>query len=229
VRDIDEILDDLCGKRAELKELKSEGLRRSKIKSVLTQARRDQLAQDLEKQSAIVKAEIDAVVAELVRWPPHKSEHFTKLRQFFAKFDYSKSVFIMTKYPNDPPGPLDHHLQRVITHVCDAVKSFGYTPHLASDHDYHPELFRNIEVYMLGCSKAIAIVESKHTMELNPNVAMEWGWLRCTDRGVMYLVEKEFKLERADIGGLIKKAFNWDDPEPGIKAAVKAFLEGSAR
>ena len=77
---------------------------------------------------------------------------------------------------------------------------------------------------MMGCSKAIALVESKHTHELNPNVTMEWGWLRATDREVLFLVEKDFDLARADISGLIQDPFDWANPQPGIQKAVKGFL-----
>jgi hypothetical protein len=89
-------------------------------------------------------------------------EHFEKLTEFFGQYSYEKSVFIMTKYPNNPPSPLDVQLQNVIDSVTKHVTGFGYVPHLASNKRYHPELFRNVEVYMLACSKAIAIVEQAH-------------------------------------------------------------------
>jgi hypothetical protein len=66
---------------------------------------------------------------------------------------------------------------------------------------------------------------------VNPNTGnmvdydtMEWGWLRGTDREVLFLVEKDFNMARADIGGLIQDPFDWADPQPGIKKAVKTFL-----
>src|SRR5262249_54860617 len=148
-------------------------------------ALRDELTKIAQKFIDLKKQEIKAVVAELVRWPPHKSEHFEKLTEFFGLHQYEKSVFIMTKYPVKPTKTaLDTQLATVIETVSKAVTNAGYSPHLASDKPYHPELFRNIEVYMMGCSKAIAIVESKHTNELNPNVMMEWGWFRSSDRKV---------------------------------------------
>jgi len=222
MREIEEILKDICEKRAALKQMEDQ--RVSILNSTLNPALRDELTQPLQKYMAKAKEEVEAAVSELVRWPPHKIEHFARLKQFLEVYRYEKSVFIMTKYPGDPPTALDLQLKRVIDAVRDAVRACGYTPHLASDKKYHPELFRNIELYMLGSSKAIAIVESKHTVELNPNVTMEWGWFRCTDREVLFLVDKDFDLERADIGGLIKDRFDWNNPEPGIQAAVKGFL-----
>jgi hypothetical protein len=223
MREIEEILKDICEKRGALKQMEDQ--RMSIMNSMMNPALRDELTQPLQKYITIAKGEVDAAVSELIRWPPHKVEHFAKLKQFLAEYPYEKSVFIMTKYPGKPPTPLDLQLQKVIDTVHEAVTNCGYIPHLASDKKYQPELFRNIEVYMLGCSKAIAIVESKHTHELNPNVTMEWGWFRSTDRDVLFLVEKDFDKDRADIGGLIKDEFEWDAPEPGIKAAVEGFLK----
>lgn len=223
MREIEEVITDICSKRAEYKKLIEQ--RDSVLNSTQNLALRDELTRTMQKYIDTAKADVKAAVAELIRWPPHKSEHFEKLAQFFAQYSYEKSVFIMTKFPEKPPNSaLDVQLQKVIETVSEAVKNCGHIPHLASEKKYHPELFRNIEVYMLGCSKAIAIVESKHTNELNPNVTMEWGWLRSTDREVLYLVEKDFLKDRADISGLIKDDFDWNDPEPGIKAAVQTFL-----
>jgi hypothetical protein len=224
MREIEEVLDLICAKRAEHKKLIEQ--RDSLLNSTQNPALRDELSKTLQKYIDVARADVKTAVAELVRWPPHKSEHFEKLAQFFAQHAYENSVFIMTKYPEKPAKtPLDAQLTKVIETVSEAIKTSGYIPHLASDRKYHPELFRNIEVYMLGCSKAIAIVESKHTNELNPNVMMEWGWFRSTDRNVLYLVENDFDHKRADISGLIKDGFDWNDPEPGIKAAVEAFLK----
>jgi hypothetical protein len=223
MRELDDILDDISVKRAEHKKMVEQ--RESFSATTPNQAMRDELSKTVQKFIDQKKAEIRALVAELVRWPPHKSEHFAKLQDFFAHYSYEKSVFIMTKYPENPPQtPQDTQLQVLIDLVKDAVTARGYTPLLASDKRYHPEVFRNIEVYLLGCSKAIAIVESKHTDELNPNVTMEWGWLRSSDRHVCYLVEKDFNRDRADIKGLIEDKFDWSDPKPDVDRAVKAFL-----
>jgi hypothetical protein len=223
MREIEEVLEDICKKRAEISQMEDE--RVSKLNTTQNPALRDEVAQLYQKYIARKKEEVGATLSELIRWPPHKVEHFAKLKEFFAEYDYDKSVFIMTKYPAKPPTPLDVQLKKVIDIVHDAIADCGYIPHLATDRKYQPEIFRNIEVYMLGCSKAIAIVESQHTKELNPNVTMEWGWFRCTGREVLFLVEKNFDRKRADIEGLINDEFDWDDPEPGIKPAVKGFLK----
>jgi hypothetical protein len=78
---------------------------------------------------------------------------------------------------------------------------------------------------LLGCKRGIAIVEDKYLPELNPNVAMEWGWMRGMGRNVLYLVEKEFKRQRADWGGLIEAPFDWANPKLGIEKGVRDWLK----
>jgi hypothetical protein len=41
---------------------------------------------------------------------------------------------------------------------------------------------------------------------------------------VLYLVEKDFKQERADWQGMSKSDFDWNNPAPDVEAAVKKFL-----
>ena len=70
----------------------------------------------------------------------------------------------------------------------------------------------------------IAIVEDKYIPELNPNVAIEWGWMTGMGREVLYLREEGFDHERADWSGLINYTFEWKDPKKGIESAVTKFL-----
>jgi hypothetical protein len=56
----------------------------------------------------------------------------------------------------------------------------------------------------------VAIIENRYKQELNPNVALEWGWMRAMDKDVLFLLEKDFKQFRADILGFIPDTFSWD-------------------
>jgi hypothetical protein len=51
--------------------------------------------------------------------------------------------------------------------------------------------------------ESIARVEDRHRNELNPNVAMEWGWMRAMGKRVCFLRESGFKNFRADLGDLL--------------------------
>lgn len=188
-----------------------------------------------DERDQLLKSEIESrrqlllrVLQEVVEFPPQHLRHELLLPPFhnIAKFD--KSVFVMTKFPSpNNPATVDMQLDAVIQAVRDAVQSCGYVPRIAGDNQYHPILWDNVELYLLGCKRGIAIVEDKYLPELNPNVAMEWGWMRGMGRSVLYLVEKDFKKQRADWKGLIEHSFDWTNPGPDIKNAVEAWLKNS--
>jgi hypothetical protein len=171
------------------------------------------------------KCQIQRLLTEFVEFPPFHVRHAPLLADFAKQGDYDKSVFIMTKFP-DPknPGVTDPELKKVVDVVRAAVSAKGYVPRVANDYSFHPQLWDNVELHLLCCRQGIAIVEDKVLPELNPNVAMEWGWMRGIGRRVLYLVEKDFKKARADWSGLIESPFDWSDPAPGIDTAVKNFL-----
>jgi hypothetical protein len=142
-----------------------------------------------------------------------------------GKGSYDDFVFIMTKFP-DPKdtNPEGKQLQAVIQGVQGSVIARGYKPRIAWEKDYTRWLFGNVELFLFGCARGIAIVEDKYIPELNPNVAIEWGWMTGMGREVLYLREEGFDHERADWTGLTNYTFDWKDPQPGIDLAIGKFL-----
>ncbi len=199
------------------------------LNSTLNAAMKDERDQELKSDIERQRLRLVRVLQQVVEFPPQHLRHGQFLAQFHGLAAFDKSVFVMTKFP-DPknPAPADAQLQTVIQAVRDAVQSCGYVARIASDKRYHAILWDNVELYLLGCQRGIAIVEDKYLPELNPNVAMEWGWMRGMGRNVLYLVEKDFKKQRADWGGLIESKFDWANPVPDIMAAVGAWLKQSA-
>ena len=188
-------------------------------------AAKDETHQFIGKQLAQLESKKDEILKELVMFPPHKDKHFQRLVDFYTDGDFKESVFIMTKFPDiQNPQPIDYELIRVIDSVKAAIQAKGYKPRMANSKRFHPALWDNVELYLLGCMRGVAIVEDKYKKELNPNVAMEWGWMRGMDRDVLYLVENSFAGERADIVGLLKDNFDWANPEPGITNAINGWL-----
>ena len=191
----------------------------------LSRAFRDERDVALEHQALSVNEEQRRLLAELLRYPPFHDRHFSKLGKLQAGAgSFEKSVFIMTKFPGTAASPLDGQLKRVIASVRSAITICGYIPRMASDAVFHPMLWDNVEIYLLGCQRGIAILESRYMPELNPNVAMEWGWMRGMGREILPLVDKDFAYRRADWGGLLESVFDWDDPDAAIPGAVKAWL-----
>ncbi|MCD6057752.1 MAG: hypothetical protein K0Q89_1282 [Thermomicrobiales bacterium] len=196
------------------------------LNSPLNPAMKDERDQDFKSDIERQRLRLMKLLREVVEFPPHHMRHEQFLAQFHGVATFDKSVFVMTKFP-DPkkPAPVDAQLVAVIQAVRDTVQNCGYVARIASDSQYHPILWDNVELYLLGCRRGIAIVEDKYLPELNPNVAMEWGWMRGMGRNVLYLVEKDFKKQRADWGGLIESQFDWANPGPDIKAGVQAWLK----
>lgn len=196
------------------------------LNSPLNAAMKDERDQEFKGDIERQRQRMMKVLKEVVEFPPQHLRHEALLAQFHGVATFEKSVFVMTKFP-DPkkPAAADAQLAAVIEAVCGAVKGCGYAPRIASDNQYHSILWDNVELYLLGCRRGIAIVEDKYLPELNPNVAMEWGWMRGMGRNVLYLVEKDFKKQRADWGGLIESQFDWANPGPDIKTAIETWLK----
>jgi len=186
--------------------------------------RADRIATDIAKR----RQERIGVLEDLVAFPPRHGQHAALIDQFWKVVPNAKSVFVMTKYPDGKDATKDAELQRVIDAVTSAVKECGFVPQLATMKKWHQNLWENIEVYMLACSRGIAIVESRFNEKLNPNVAMEWGWLRGMGRPVLYLVEDQVEIIPPDVIGLLKDRFDWSNPEPAIRKAVFVELTGAA-
>ena len=195
------------------------------LNSPLPQGLKDEQDVDLKRQIAEVGRKKIEVLTRFALFPPYHERHQKPLDAFYQVSPFEKSVFVMTKYP-DPKStaPLDTELGAVIRAVCDAVSRCRFVPRLAWEKDYHPGLWDNVELYLLGCHRGIAIVEDRYKPELNPNVAMEWGWMRGLGRSVLYLVEETFGQKRADWSGLIEHSFAWDNPAKDVPDAVHKWL-----
>lgn len=165
-----------------------------------------------------------------LRYPYYHEGHFAKLKPFHEEAPYEASVFIMTKYveKEDAEDEDGKRLASVIEIVAQSVRDQKLTPRLASEKTYHELLWQNVELYTLGSCRGIAIVEDRYRPELNPNVAMEWGWMRAMDKPVLFLMEKDFKHRRADWEGLMPESFSWDNPAETIPPIVEKYFKKTA-
>lgn len=167
---------------------------------------------------------IEGMLEELACFPGHHRSHFDRLEAFWADAPFERSVFVMTKYPDGADQTKDDALVRVIEAVKTAVLQAGYHPNLASDHAHQDLIWENAEVGLLGSARGVAIFERRHRDEVNPNVAMEHGWMLGMGRPVLCLREGNFGDLRANNQGRIVADFEWDDPEEAITAAIRNFL-----
>jgi len=188
--------------------------------------REDILRDDLEQTLMRTKRSIVKVMDEFNQFPPQHIRHSEILAGFHDSGEFNKSIFIMTKFPDGRDPEADSQLKRVIDAARQAIEDCAFVPRVAdTTNRFHTGVWDNVELHLLGCKKGLAILEDRYRRELNPNVAMEWGWMRALGRDVLYLREMAFSQERADISGLITAEFSWDIPEPGISEAVGKWLK----
>jgi hypothetical protein len=185
----------------------------------------------LEKQLYLNKQITENFFSRTLDFLPHNTAHLDLLEEFQKGGSFEESVFIMTKYPNSNRAKWtekDVQLDRVIEATKKSISDAQFRPRLASDWDYHKQVWPNIELYLLGCKRAVAIVEDEYIDELNPNVALEWGWMRALNRDVKYLVKEGFEKGRADTEGFLRAEFPWDNPEAKIEEEIRKWLKGPA-
>ena len=108
--------------------------------------------------------------------------------------------------------------------VKEEIDHQVYKPRIADKAIYKDWLWDNVQLHLLCCKYGIAILEDKYRTELNPNLALEWGWMLGMGREVIFLKEKDFAKGRADWNGRISHEFDWDNPEPGIREAIRNRL-----
>jgi len=198
--------------------------RKDYLNSDLNAADKAEKLERIDEQIKQLESDRMAALCDLVTFPPDFLPYKPSLAAFWKQTPAARSVFIMTKYPDGADPQLDQQLQTVIDTVVAAVTARGYHPHLAIAKKLHPNVWENVECHMLGCARGIAIVEDKFNPKLNPNVAMEWGWMRAMRRPVTYLVEKGVTVVPADVAGLIQSRFDWLDPQADIPQLVTQDL-----
>jgi hypothetical protein len=143
---------------------------------------------------------------------------------------YDKSVFVMMKFPD--PQTMNPTYCTLLTDIWEelvlVLSTYGLTARRADKKTYYDQLWENICVYMLGCRYGIAILEDRAAQELNPNVALEYGFMKANNAGVVLFRDVNFKHDRADLTGKLSKPFVIDEKgtlnKPTLTNAVQDWL-----
>jgi hypothetical protein len=141
--------------------------------------------------------------------------------------DYEKNVFLMTRFQpgNETLGQLDRLMR-------DTLASAGLVGHRADDRCYTADrsLWDNVCTYMQCCSRGIAVLEDIIVEEFNPNVALEYGFMRGLGKPVLLLKERRFH-PRADILGTLWEEFDILRLDQTVPTAIDRWLNdiGSKR
>jgi hypothetical protein len=135
--------------------------------------------------------------------------------------DYEHNVFIMTRFDgsNRLLKQLDQELRRTLClHGLNALRA---------DDKMYPmdrQLWKNVCIYMLCCKYGIAVLEDRVRDEFNPNVALEYGFMRALNKPALLLKDVGFRNLRADIIGTLNAEFDITDITATLTPAVEQWI-----
>ncbi|MBU0513953.1 MAG: hypothetical protein KJ621_04205, partial [Proteobacteria bacterium] len=144
------------------------------------------------------------------------------LEDFFTDNpDYQRNIFIMMRLDNNVK-----YLREIYDQLLDILRSVGLNGLRADDRNYLQDrnLWNNVCVYMIGCKYGIAVLEDRKKDEFNPNVAMEYGFMRALNKPTLLLVDEGFRNLRADILGTLWEKFDITDISATMRDPVIKWL-----
>lgn len=162
--------------------------------------------------------------------PPGFEHLASGVQRFREDFGYDQSVFVMMKFP-DPASTTtqDAELLEDIWLSIDAtLNAHGLKARRADKRSYTDQLWENICIYMLGSRYGLAVLEDRVASELNPNVALEYGFMKALNRQTALLRDIGFKHDRADLTGKLSLPFEIGEGKrlnrKSLSRSVQAWL-----
>jgi hypothetical protein len=133
---------------------------------------------------------------------------------------YEKNVFVMTRFEDG-----NKTLESIDQVIRSTVRKHGLVAHRADDRCYPLDrnLWDNVCTYMICCKYGIAVLENIMQDEFNPNVALEYGFMRALGKPTLLLREKRFK-PRADILGTLWADFDILEIETSVASAIERWV-----
>ena len=136
----------------------------------------------------------------------------------------------MMKFP-DPGTMKDDQvklLERIYEVTGAVLGAHGLKARRADKKAYRDDLWDNLCVYMFGSRYGLAILEDRGKSEMNPNVALEYGFMKALNRRVGLLREMNFQHDRADLTGKLARPFTVHDEfnldEDSLKKGLATWL-----
>lgn len=143
----------------------------------------------------------------------------TPLRAFLADHPtFDRNVFVMMRFK-----PTAQH-RAIIETIRASLAANGYDAVRADDKAYVDELWSNIQVYALGCRFGIAVFEDIDAEPLNPNVALELGYMMARRKRTLILKEQRLAALPSDVIGHLYKPFDMFTIERSIRDRVNEWV-----
>lgn len=151
----------------------------------------------------------------------------TGTEQLLKDTPFEKNVFVMMKFPDKNVPSENDKLLEEIWHSIDSTLNQGYGLRALradkKDYTLGDWLWNNVCVYMESSKYGIAVLENLSGSEFNPNVAIEFGYMKALGRAVLLLKERSFNNIRADIIGRLWKEFSATD-QSTIRATISKSI-----
>lgn len=144
-------------------------------------------------------------------------------KRFFEDHpDYNKNIFIMTRFVSE-----NRLLEELDNELRSVIREHNLNPIRADDKMYLRDrnLWNNICVYMICSKYGIAILEDRIRDEFNPNVALEYGFMRALNKPALLLADTGFRNLRADIIGTLREPFDITDIRNTIRTPIETWLK----
>jgi hypothetical protein len=167
---------------------------------------------------------VNRTVKELSK--PKAIEVYRDLQPLLDRFtsdhpDWEKNVFIAMRFTDAA------HFAAVHQAIKDGLAVYGLKGVRADDRVYptDDDLWNNVCVYMMGCKYGICVFDDFDTRDFNPNVSIEYGFMRATGNRVLLLKEQRLKALPTDITGKLYRPFDMMDPARTIGKQISLWAE----
>lgn len=135
--------------------------------------------------------------------------------------DWEKNVFIAMRFRPQK------QFQDIHGSIKQTLSDLGLKG-LRSDDRVYPldgDLWSNICVYMMGCKYGLCVFEEIDEREFNPNVPLEYGFMRAMNRQVLLLKDIRMPKLPSDMTGKLYRTFDSYNIELTINEQVRQWAE----
>jgi hypothetical protein len=142
--------------------------------------------------------------------PPGYEHLRRRVGELCQESPFERNVFVMMKFP-EPLKMSEGHvklLEEIYAVIAAEAARHHLTARRADQKHFHDQLWENICVHIIGSKYGIAVLEDEVAAELNPNVALEYGFMKALDHPVALLQWSRFKHVRADLSGKLARTFD---------------------
>ncbi len=135
--------------------------------------------------------------------------------------DFNRNVFVGMRFDDG------HQFTELWNVIQATLKEFGLTA-LRADMKTYPmdsDLWSNICVYMMGCRFGVFVFEEIDERSFNPNIPLEYGFMRAMSRQMLLLKDKRMPRLPTDVVGKIYKDFDTYNIKASVEARVRRWCQ----